>query len=224
MFTGIIEEMGTIQSIQHSGEKIRFTIQARKVLEGTRIGDSIAVNGICLTAVDLTGSTFAADVMPETLRRSSLGEIHPSSPVNLERALRLSDRLGGHIVSGHIDGTGTIQSRTPEHNAILFKIQAAPELLKYIVAKGSIALDGVSLTVAAVSSNNFTVSIIPHSASETIIGHYQPGDLVNIECDVIGKYVEKLLGLAGGSDSSEQPSEHKPASRLSIEFLREHGF
>ena len=224
MFTGIIEEMGIIQSIQHSGEKIRFTIQARKVLEGTRIGDSIAVNGICLTAVDLTDSTFAADVMPETLRRSSLGTIRESSPVNLERALRLSDRLGGHIVSGHIDGTGTIQSRTPERNAILFKIQAAPELLKYIVAKGSVALDGVSLTVAAVSESDFTVSIIPRSASETIIGRYQPGDLVNIECDVIGKYVEKLLGLAGDSSSSEQPSEHKPASRLSIEFLREHGF
>ncbi|NCA99215.1 MAG: riboflavin synthase [Clostridia bacterium] len=224
MFTGIIEEMGTVLSIHRSGEKIRFTIQARKVLGDTRRGDSIAVNGICLTAVDLTGSTFAADVMPETLRRSSLSEMRPGSPVNLERALRLSDRLGGHIVSGHIDGTGTIQSRTPEHNAILLKIQAAPELLKYIVAKGSVALDGVSLTVAAVSSNDFTVSIIPHSASETIIGHYQPGDLVNIECDVIGKYVEKLLGLTGSSSSPEQPSEHKPASRLSFEFLREHGF
>jgi len=224
MFTGIIEEMGTIQSIHRSGEKIRFTIRARKVLEGTRIGDSIAVNGICLTTVDLTDGSFAADVMPETLRRSSLGTIRESSPVNLERALRLSDRLGGHIVSGHIDGTGTIKSRTPEHNAILFKIQAAPDLLKYIFAKGSIALDGVSLTVTAVSSIDFTVSIIPHSASETIIGHYQPGDLVNIECDVIGKYVEKLLGLAGNTFPPDQADEAQPASRLSFEFLREHGF
>jgi len=188
------------------------------------MGDSIAVNGICLTAVDLTSSTFSADVMPETLRRSSLGSIRESSPVNLERALRLSDRLGGHIVSGHIDGTGTIQSRTPEHNAILFKIMATPELLKYIVAKGSIALDGVSLTVAAVSSNDFTVSIIPHSASQTIIGHYQPGNLVNIECDVIGKYVEKLLGLTGSPVSLEQTAESQPVSRLSMEFLREHGY
>jgi len=224
MFTGIIEEMGIIQSIHRSGEKIRFTIRAEKILEDTHMGDSIAVNGICLTAVDLTSSTFSADVMPETLRRSSLGSIRESSPVNLERALRLSDRLGGHIVSGHIDGTGTIQSRTPEHNAILFKIMATPELLKYIVAKGSIALDGVSLTVAAVSSNDFTVSIIPHSARQTIIGHYQPGNLVNIECDVIGKYVEKLLGLTGSPVSLEQTAESQPVSRLSMEFLREHGY
>jgi riboflavin synthase len=165
--------MSTIQSIQHSGDKIRFTIQASKVLEGTRVGDSIAVNGICLTAVDLTASTFAADVMPETLRRSSLGTIRESSPVNLERALRLSDRLGGHIVSGHIAGTGTLQSRPPARNALLGNIQAAPELLKYIVAKGS-PPRCVSLTVAAVSSNDFTVSIIPHSASETISAATSP--------------------------------------------------
>ena len=227
MFTGIIEETGTIQSIIRTGEKTRFTIQAEKVLRDTRTGDSIAVNGICLTAVDLTGKTFSADVMPETLRRSSLAMIREQSTVNLERALRLSDRLGGHLVSGHIDGTGTILSRTPEHNAILFKIQAAPGLLKYIVGKGSVAIDGVSLTVAAVSNTDFSVSIIPHSAQNTIIGHYRPGDTVNIECDVIGKYVEKLLGLAeipGGPDASSQDQNAQPTSRLSLEFLRENGF
>lgn len=226
MFTGIIEEMGTIVSISRSGEKIRFTIQANKVLQDTRTGDSIAVNGICLTAIDLTHSTFSADVMPETLRRSSLGSIREQSRVNLERALRLADRLGGHLVSGHIDGMGTIISRVPEQNAILFKIQAEPSLLKYIVSKGSVALDGVSLTVAAVGETDFTVSIIPHSAAETIIGRYRAGDTVNVECDVIGKYVEKLLGLAGNAPLANSPGSDSstPGSRLTLDFLREHGY
>jgi riboflavin synthase len=233
MFTGIIEETGTIHSITRTGEKICFTIRAKKVLEGTHTGDSIAVNGICLTVAELATSFFSADVMPEHLRRSSLSHIREGSPVNLERALRLADRLGGHLVSGHIDGTGIILSRTPEQNAILLTIQAAPDLLKYMVSKGSVALDGVSLTLAAVTAGSFTVSIIPHSARSTIIGQYRPGDTVNIDCDLIGKYVEKLLNFQAAPDGKDkgegetagrEGDKAHPASRLTLEFLREHGF
>jgi len=212
MFTGLIEERGQIRSISHAGSAVRLVVTARKVLAGSQRGDSIAVNGICLTVVELGQDSFAADVMPETLRRSSLGQLRPGSPVNLERALKLGDRLGGHLVSGHIDGTGVLMARSAEHHAIILRIAAPAALLRYIIEKGSVALDGVSLTVTEVTSESFAVSIIPHSAEVTIIGGYKPGDRINIECDMIGKYVEKLL------------NSEKAAQTLTLDFLADNGF
>ena len=192
MFTGIIEEIGTVRRIEHGAKGARLTIQAKTVLEDTRIGDSIATNGVCLTVVSMTGDSFSADVMAESLRRSSLGTLQGGSPVNLERAMAANGRFGGHIVSGHIDGTGPIASQKREDNAVWVKIKTPAPLLRYIVEKGSIAIDGVSLTVAAVTDTDFSVSIIPHTGAQTILLGKKPGDPVNLECDVIGKYVEKL--------------------------------
>ena len=210
MFTGIIEEIGTVRRIEHGAKGARLTIQAKTVLEDTRIGDSIATNGVCLTVVSMTGDSFSADVMAESLRRSSLGTLQGGSPVNLERAMAANGRFGGHIVSGHIDGTGTIASQKREDNAVWVKIKTPAPLLRYIVEKGSIAIDGVSLTVAAVTDTDFSVSIIPHTGAQTILGK-KPGDPVNLECDVIGKYVEKLT------------APHKTGG-ISTNFLAENGF
>ena len=211
MFTGIIEEIGTVRRIEHGAKGARLTIQAKTVLEDTRIGDSIATNGVCLTVVSMTGDSFSADVMAESLRRSSLGTLQGGSPVNLERAMAANGRFGGHIVSGHIDGTGTIASQKREDNAVWVKIKTPAPLLRYIVEKGSIAIDGVSLTVAAVTDTDFSVSIIPHTGAQTILLGKKPGDPVNLECDVIGKYVEKLTAppKTGG---------------ISTNFLAENGF
>ncbi len=211
MFTGIIEEIGTVRRIEHGAKGARLTIQAKTVLEDTRIGDSIATNGVCLTVVSMTGDSFSADVMAESLRRSSLGTLQGGSPVNLERAMAANGRFGGHIVSGHIDGTGTIASQKREDNAVWVKIKTPAPLLRYIVEKGSIAIDGVSLTVAAVTDTDFSVSIIPHTGAQTILLGKKPGDPVNLECDVIGKYVEKLT------------APHK-TSGISTNFLAENGF
>ena len=211
MFTGIIEEIGTVRRIEHGAKGARLTIQAKTVLEDTRIGDSIATNGVCLTVVSMTGDSFSADVMAESLRRSSLGTLQGGSPVNLERAMAANGRFGGHIVSGHIDGTGTIASQKREDNAVWVKIKTPAPLLRYIVEKGSIAIDGVSLTVAAVTDTDFSVSIIPHTGAQTILLGKKPGDPVNLECDVIGKYVEKLT------------SPHKTGG-ISTNFLAENGF
>lgn len=211
MFTGIIEEIGTVRRIEHGAKGARLTIQAKTVLEDTRIGDSIATNGVCLTVVSMTGDSFSADVMAESLRRSSLGTLQGGSPVNLERAMAANGRFGGHIVSGHIDGTGTIASQKREDNAVWVKIKTPAPLLRYIVEKGSIAIDGVSLTVAAVTDTDFSVSIIPHTGAQTILLGKKPGDPVNLECDVIGKYVEKLT------------APHK-AGGISTNFLAENGF
>lgn len=211
MFTGIIEEIGTVRRIEHGAKGARLTIQAKTVLEDTRIGDSIATNGVCLTVVSMTGDSFSADVMAESLRRSSLGTLQGGSPVNLERAMAANGRFGGHIVSGHIDGTGTIASQKREDNAVWVKIKTPAPLLRYIVEKGSIAIDGVSLTVAAVTDTDFSVSIIPHTGVQTILLGKKPGDPVNLECDVIGKYVEKLT------------APHKNGG-ISTNFLAEHGF
>lgn len=212
MFTGLIEEIGKVRSITRTGQNERLTITAAKVLAGANLGDSIAVNGICLTVVELGANAISADVMPETLRRSSLDRLRANSPVNLERALRLGDRLGGHLVSGHIDGTGILLSRQMEENAIILRIKPPIDLLRYIVKKGSITLDGVSLTVMAVDEQSFAVSIIPHSAEVTIIGNYKTGDRINIECDLIGKYVEKLMK----TESTGQ--------QMTLTFLEENGF
>ena len=211
MFTGIIEEIGTVRRIEHGAKGARLTIQANTVLEDTRIGDSIATNGVCLTVVSMTGDSCSADVMAESLRRSSLGTLQGGSPVNLERAMAANGRFGGHIVSGHIDGTGTIASQKREDNAVWVKIKTPAPLLRYIVEKGSIAIDGVSLTVAAVTDTDFSVSIIPHTGAQTILLGKKPGDPVNLECDVIGKYVEKLT------------APHKTGG-ISTNFLAENGF
>jgi len=211
LFTGIIEEIGTVRRIEHGAKGARLTIQAKTVLEDTRIGDSIATNGVCLTVVSMTGDSFSADVMAESLRRSSLGTLQSGSPVNLERAMAANGRFGGHIVSGHIDGTGTIASQKREDNAVWVKIKTPAPLLRYIVEKGSIAIDGVSLTVAAVTDTDFSVSIIPHTGAQTILLGKKPGDPVNLECDVIGKYVEKLT------------APHKTGG-ISTNFLAENGF
>ena len=214
MFTGIVEEMGTVRRLNQSPNRCELELSAAKVLEGTQIGDSIAVNGVCLTVIRMDKDHFTADVMPETLRRSNLGQLKTGSKVNLERAMAADGRFGGHIVAGHIDGTGTIRSMQPEGNAVLVTISAAPELLRYVVEKGSIAIDGISLTVARVDSETFSVSIIPHTQSNTILADRKVGDRVNLETDIIGKYVEKLL----------QPQETKKESRITMEFLQEHGF
>lgn len=220
MFTGIIEETGTVVSVRKGSVSSRITFAASVVLGDVHEGDSIAVNGVCLTATDITPKTFAADVMAETMRRSSLGDLRSGDRVNMERAMLCGGRFGGHIVSGHIDGTGTVVSMKREENAVWVTVSAGPSLIKYIVEKGSVALDGISLTVASVSESEFKVSIIPHTASETTLLSKQPGSRINIECDMIGKYVEKLLGL--NQDSTGNRVESK--SRITREMLIRNGF
>lgn len=217
MFTGIIEEIGTIRRIERGAVGARLTIAAKTVLQGTKLGDSIATNGVCLTVVAMTADSFSADVMAESLRRSSLGALQSGSPVNLERAMPLNGRFGGHIVSGHIDGTGTIASQKREDNAVWVTVNTPAPLLRYIVEKGSIAIDGVSLTVATVDETGFSVSIIPHTGTQTILLDKKPGETVNLECDVIGKYVEKLL-------APYSPAEEPASSSITMEFLSQHGF
>ncbi len=216
MFTGIIEETGIVERINFTGNSGNIKIRAKKVLEGTKIGDSIAVNGICLTVVSMTGDSFSADVMAETVRRSSLSQSTAGHRVNLERAMAADGRFGGHIVSGHIDGTGTISSIKTEENAVWYRIKAGDEILKHIVEKGSIAIDGISLTVADVQKNEFAVSVIPHTRRETILSDKKTGDAVNLETDVVGKYVEKLMGYMK-KDSEEQENS---GSGLTMESLR----
>ncbi len=195
MFTGIVEETGFVKAIYLQGESGTIQIAASKVLQGTKLGDSIAVNGICLTVTKILADGFEADVMAETVRRSSLKTMREGSVVNLERAMACDGRFGGHIVSGHIDGVGEIVSIRPEGNAIWYQIRTKEEILRYIVSKGSIAIDGISLTVAAVEEDTFLVSVIPHTRSQTALKERSVGGVVNLENDVIGKYVERLLGL-----------------------------
>ncbi len=221
MFTGIIEETGIIRSIGASGSAGEIGIRANKVLEGTRIGDSIAVNGICLTVTSLRPDGFTADVMPETIRRSSLGECSPGDPVNLERAMPADGRFGGHIVSGHIDGTGRIESMTKDVNAVWIRIRTGSDVLRLIVEKGSITIDGISLTVAEVDDAGFSVSIIPHTGEETTLLSRREGDTVNLETDIVGKYVEKLLGLSAPQQGSPESASSR---KLSMEMLEELGF
>ncbi len=217
MFTGIIEEVGTICSVTKGSQSAVLTIEASQVLEGTKIGDSIAVNGVCLTVTTMTTQKFTADVMAETLRRSSLGSLKRGSQVNLERAMAADGRFGGHIVSGHIDGTGEIASLTREDNAVWVRISTPQPLLKYIVEKGSIAIDGISLTVADVTDTDFSVSIIPHTGAETTLLTRKKGDIVNLENDMIGKYVDKLLSFGNKTESKEE-------SRITMDFLAKNGF
>ena len=216
IFTGIIEELGVVKSIAINGASGCITIKAKKVLEGTQLGDSIAVNGTCLTVTSINSDGFSADVMAETVKRTSLSQVGKGDLVNLERAMILNGRFGGHIVSGHIDGTGTITKYTKEENAIWVTIKAPYEILDLIVEKGSICIDGISLTVATVSDQDFQVSIIPHTAKETTLIHKKVGSLVNLENDIVGKYIKKLM-------ENNQEEQAKKASGLTMEMLEEYG-
>ncbi len=215
MFTGIIEEVGEIREIIRGSLSIRLSIRCPNIMKHVKKGDSIAVNGICLTVVQKWEQWFSADVMPETMRRTGLNKLKLSDRVNLERALRITDRLGGHIVTGHIDGTGVVTGRTEEDNAIWLTLEAPDAIMKYIVIKGSVALDGTSLTVAHADEKSFRVSLIPLTAGATTLGSRKAGDLINVECDVVGKYVEKLLN---------KKYEPGPGRDISLDFLRENGF
>ena len=207
VFTGIVEECGTVLDVLKNGVSGSVQIQASTVLEGTKTGDSIAVNGVCLTVTKLTKSSFTADVMAETFRRTNLGNLGKNSRVNLERAMVADGRFGGHIVSGHIDGTGVISRIKEEGNAVWIYISAPQSILNLIVEKGSVAVDGISLTVAAVSDKEFAVSVIPHTRENTALSGKKTGAVVNLENDIIGKYVQKLTGTAQINESSENQSE-----------------
>lgn len=211
MFTGLIETVGTVTAIN----KQRGTVTIKcNITDGIEIGDSVAVNGACLTAVEIGNGIFTADVMNETFSRTALGTLSVGSRVNLERAMKADGRFGGHIVSGHIDGTGTVTNMQNDGNAVWVTVAADSGILRYIVEKGSIAIDGISLTVAYVDDKCFKVSIIPHTGGETTLLEKRAGDAVNLECDIIAKYVEKLM----------QPSENVPKSNITYEFLAENGF
>ncbi len=215
MFTGLVEEVGVIESINKGPKSATIAIRAKEVLGDVKLGDSIATNGVCLTVTSFTSDGFEVDVMAETMRRSNLGNLSPGDKVNLERSLRLGDRLGGHIVSGHIDGTGTIEGFRQEDNATWVSINASPDILKYIINKGSIAVDGISLTVAYLDNECFKVSIIPHTDEVTTLLEKNIGDQVNLEVDMIGKYIERFLSLK---------EDNPPESNIDMEFLGEHGF
>jgi riboflavin synthase len=216
MFTGIVEEMGKLASLEMGSDSGIITIEAETVLEGTQLGDSIAVNGTCLTARDFGNGTFSADVMPETLKKTNLGNLKRGSKVNLERALTLNARLGGHLMLGHVDATGKVISIQPEGNAIIYTISAPEEISRYLLAQGSVGIDGISLTVARLQPDNFSVSLIPHTVKVTTLGQNGVGYEVNLEADVVGKYVAKIVkgGLPGGQGEGG----------LTLEKLAEGGF
>lgn len=217
MFTGIVEEVGTVKYISCMGTSGQIGIQAERVLEGTRTGDSIAVNGVCLTVTAMSCGGFTADFMAETARRSNLGSLKTKDAVNLERAMPADGRFGGHIVSGHIDGTGEIKSVVKEENAVWITVGASREVMRLIVEKGSICIDGISLTVAGVSEKEFKVSVIPHTGRETALLMKKAGDMVNLENDVIGKYVERLLS----SEKEAGGSRRGDSGGITMEFLLE---
>ncbi|AZV57155.1 riboflavin synthase [Clostridium sp. AWRP] len=216
MFTGLVEEIGEILKVSKGRNSSKVSIKAGNLLDGVKLGDSIAVNGTCVTVVDLKKDSFTVDIMAETLRISSLKDLKIGSKVNLERALRLGDRLGGHIVSGHIDGTGKIVDVREEDISTWIDIEASSDLFRYIVRKGSVTIDGVSLTVAELNKNCFSVSLIPHTKMETILDYKKIGDLVNIECDLIGKYVEKMV-----LNPKKEPEKSGSIDALK---LKEYGF
>lgn len=221
MFTGIIEEVGSVASIRKGAHSCVLTVNASRVLEDVHLGDSIATNGVCLTVTSFTSHSFSADVMHETLNRSSLGSLHIGSPVNLERAMLAGVRFGGHIVSGHIDGVGTISSIKEDDNAVWYTVEAPSNILRYIIEKGSITIDGISLTVAKVTNSNFSVSIIPHTRAQTNLASKKVGDVLNLENDLVGKYVERLM-LQPIVASQEQPEQK--SSGITKEFLSHYGF
>jgi len=205
MFTGIVEEVGIVKAVSPTG----LTVAAAKVLDGTKPGDSVAVNGVCLTATELSADWFAVEVMPETLRRTNLGSLRPGDRVNLERPLAVGGRFGGHFVQGHVDGTGTVASTKPEGEAIILKFEAPAAIMRYIVEKGFIAVDGVSLTVVECSPSAFSVSLVGYTRANTTLGGAKPGDVLNLEVDIIAKYAER---------------SGEGRSNITAEFLAEHGF
>ncbi|GAB3042834.1 riboflavin synthase [Virgibacillus ainsalahensis] len=215
MFTGIIEDKGTVKNIKNVSEQaVQLTIESAKILEDVNIGDSISVNGICLTVTEYSGNHFQVDAMPETIQSTSLQALKTGSSVNLERAMHANGRFGGHFVSGHVDGTGKIYGKRKQENAIYYDIQIPEELSGFLLHKGSITVDGVSLTLFAVNKDSFTISLIPHTVSETILGEKGIGDRVNIECDMLAKYVQNML--------SKQFPQQK--NEIDQEFLENNGF
>lgn len=218
MFTGIIEETGKLKSISGGADTCVVRIEARTVLEGTKLGDSIAVNGVCLTVARLGSQYFEADVSHETIRRTSFEHLAVGAPVNLERALRVEDRLGGHIVSGHIDGTGTLIRIANDGNSYIYEISAGPDIISQLVEKGSIAVEGISLTIAQLGETGFAISVIPHTRAHTNLIEKKPGCLVNLECDIIGKYVMRYLS------ENAQGVHAAQATGVTAAFLAENGF
>lgn len=216
MFTGLIEEVGTVRTLHRGTRSAQITVAASQIPSDLAIGDSVAVSGVCLTVTAFQPRWFTADIMPETLERSALGQLSPGDSVNLERALRADGRLGGHIVTGHIDGVGTITAVTQDDNAIRYTVKAPPTLLRGIVEKGSIAIDGISLTVTGVTDQNFAVSVIPHTAEQTTLSRRKTGDTVNLETDILGKYAARLLSPMAETVSSPP--------KLTAEFLQQNGF
>jgi riboflavin synthase len=212
MFAGIVEEVGKVRRLERRGISAVLEVAAQKVLEGTRVGDSICVNGACLTVTEAAAGHFAVDLAPETLKRTNLGALRPGIPVNLERALAAGARMGGHLLQGHVDGTGTVRSLRPEGEAVVVTFDAPAEVMRYVVPKGYIAVDGMSLTVVDRLATGFTVSFIPHTLASTVAGTYRAGTSVNLEADILGKYVERLL----------LEREREPA--IDRDFLAQHGF
>lgn len=220
MFTGLVEEIGTVKGIIYGTHSASVSISCTKIMDDVKVGDSIAVNGVCLTATIVNKSGFTADIMHETLNRSSLGSVRAGSHINLERAMLCGGRFGGHIVSGHIDGTGTVKKITKDDNAYWYRIDAPASIMKYVIMKGSITIDGISLTVAETDESGFSVSIIPHTLSETVLAYKKPGDIVNLENDCVAKYIEKLMGF----DTPNTLEKEKKTSKITKEFLLENGF
>lgn len=216
MFTGLIEEIGIMVGSVCGESSMKLTIKAEKVLENVKVGDSISTNGVCLTVASFTDTSFTVDVMPETMRKTNLGKLKPGSIVNLERALMVSDRIGGHIVSGHIDGTGIIKNFKVEENATWIIIETNMDIIKYVIPKGSIAIDGTSLTVVEVVDNYFRVSIIPITKEETILLKKKVGDEVNLECDIVGKYIERFLTFKEDKIVKKET--------INMKFLADNGF
>lgn len=226
MFTGIIEELGTVGQMDRRPDSIKLTIQARKVLEGTQLGDSIAVNGVCLTVTSMTDSSFTADVMHETMRRSSLSDIKSGSKVNLERAMACGGRFGGHLVSGHVDACGRVADLVRDGIALVMRVSVPSDVLRYVTRKGSVTLDGVSLTVASVSDSDssFTVSLIPHTMASTTLHLLKPGSPVNVEVDMLARYVERLLAAGDAAPASAQVDSGSAGGGITEEFLKKYGF
>ncbi|ASA22970.1 riboflavin synthase [Paenibacillus donghaensis] len=221
MFTGLIEEVGVLRGVTSGSEMMVLNISASVIMDDLKIGDSVSVNGVCLTATTLGEHSFTVDVMPQTYRNSNLKELRPGSKMNLERAMAAGGRFGGHIVQGHVDGTATIQGVKRDRNAMVFTLAPQhPSLFKFIIPQGSITIDGISLTVVEVDGSTFSVSIIPHTLGETVLAHKKAGDTVNIECDVLGKYVDHLLHYGSASANKAEAG----SSRLSHDFLAANGF
>lgn len=225
MFTGLVEEVGTMSSVSRKGEAMVLEIAAGLITDGLKLGDSISVNGVCLTATTFHRNKFTVDVMPQTYRNTNLKDLKPGSKVNLERAMLAGGRFGGHIVQGHVDGVGTIVGMKKDQNAVVYEIAPADHVLfKYIIPKGSITVDGISLTVVEITDRGFSISIIPHTLSETLFAFKNTGDTVNLECDILGKYVEHLLKYSNSREGDLNKSNRASSSTVDMSFLVENGF